>query len=131
MPTFESTPAPIVAVTGSVRNKRYNLVWLDVEDNRGVTSKLAIGVEAFGALIVVLQAAWNELAADLRDDKRPVVQTLPVSSVEVAHNEEGQVALLLMLQGGGELPLLAEPSALEYLRGQLDEAIAAARDRRH
>ena len=51
----------------------------------------------------------------------PILQGLDVLGIQTAMKDDGSVALILALEGGAELPIVVEPSALRALADELQQ----------
>ena len=83
------------------------------------------------ATISALASLLGQVVSDLPEEEQPNFQVLKTTGMGLAMNPEGRFALILTLEGGGELTLALAPADLHALRDQIDEAISIADDPRH
>jgi hypothetical protein len=92
---------------------------------------LEFGVEIVPATITTLASLLGKVVSSLPPAERPDPVVLTTEAMTLAMNEKAEVALVLALQGGGELTLAMPSDSLPVLRDQILEAIeASSRDRR-
>lgn len=83
------------------------------------------------ATITALASLLGQVVSDLDEDERPNFQVLKTTGMGLAMNAEGELALGLELEGGGQLTLGLAKGDLAILRDEIDEAIRIAEDLRH
>lgn len=93
---------------------------------------IEFGAEIVPATITALASLLGKLTSSLPEEDRPDPVILTTESMTLAMNENAEVALVLGLQGGGELTLAMPSESLPVLRDQILEAIEVSRrDRRN
>ncbi|WP_417434752.1 hypothetical protein [Hoeflea sp.] len=83
------------------------------------------------ATITALASLLGQVVSDLDEDERPNFQVLKTTAMGLAMNGQGELALALELEGGGQLTLGLAKGDLAILRDEIDEAIRIAEDLRH
>jgi hypothetical protein len=85
------------------------------------------GVEIIPATITALATLLGKVVSSLPEADRPNPVVLTTESMTLAMNERSEAALVLGMQGGGELTLAMPAEALPALRDQILEAIEISR----
>lgn len=115
-PTFE------VVLSGEARpaNKSVALLF-------GTADKKKYGLEfsasVVPATITALTSLLGQVVSTLPEEERPNPQVLRTVGMTLAMNAQSEAALVLTMEGGGELTLSLATNDLPRLREQIEEAI--------
>lgn len=83
------------------------------------------------ATITALASHLGQVMATLPEEEWPNFQVLKTTAMGLAMNPQGELALALELEGGGQLTLGLAKGDLAVLRDEIDEAIRIAEGSRH
>ena len=83
------------------------------------------------ATITALASHLGQVMSTLPEEDWPSFQVLKTTSLGLAMNGQGELALALELEGGGQLTLGLAKGDLALLRDEIDEAMRIAGDSRH
>ena len=83
------------------------------------------------ATITALASLLGQVVSTLPEDEWPNYQVLKTTGMNLAMNEQGELAFMLTLEGGGELTLGLAKADLPKIREQIDDAIRISDDPRH
>ena len=83
------------------------------------------------ATITALASHLGQVMSSLPEEEWPSFQVLKTISMGLAMNGQGELALALELEGGGQLTLGLAKGDLALLRDEIDEAMRIAGDSRH
>ena len=83
------------------------------------------------ATITALASHLGQVMSSLPEEEWPSFQVLKTTSMGLAMNPAGELALALELEGGGQLTLSLAKGDLAVLRDEIDEAMRIAGDLRH
>jgi ubiquinone biosynthesis protein UbiJ len=96
----------------------------------GTADKKRFGLEfdasVVPAVIAALVGLLGKVVSTLPEGSRPNPQVLQTTGMTLAMNEQGEMGLVLALEGGAELTLAMPTSDLPKLRDQIEEAISAS-----
>jgi hypothetical protein len=96
----------------------------------GTADKKRFGLEfdasVVPAVITALVGLLGKVVSTLPEGSRPNPQVLQTTGMTLAMNEQGEMGLVLALEGGAELTLAMPTSDLPKLRDQIEEAISAS-----
>jgi hypothetical protein len=103
--------------------------------NYGAAGGGTIGIEldarVVPATITALTSLLGQVMSTLPEEEWPSFQVLKTTAMGLAMNAEGELALALELEGGGQLTLGLAKGDLAVLRDEIDEAMRIAGDSRH
>lgn len=83
------------------------------------------------ATITALTSHLGQVVATLPENEQPNYQVLKTSRMGLAMNPQGELGLMLTLEGGGELTIAMNKAYLPVLKAQIEDAIRIAEDPRH
>ena len=83
------------------------------------------------ATITALTSLLGQAVSTLPEDEQPNFQVLKTTGMGLAMNPQGELGLMLTLEGGGQLTLGLAKNDLQILREQIEEAMRMAEDPKH
>lgn len=92
---------------------------------------LELDAKIVPATITALASHLGQVMSSLPEEDWPSFQVLKTTAMGLAMNAEGELALALELEGGGQLTLSLAKGDLAVLRDEIDEAMRIAGDLRH
>ncbi len=110
-------------------------------DNKSVALILATADgEKFGiefdakivpATITAMTSHLGQVVSVLPENEQPNFQVLKTTEMGLAMNPQGELGLMLTLEGGGQLTLGLAKAYLPVLKEQIEDAIRIVEDPRH
>lgn|GEM_PF-1663213 len=83
------------------------------------------------ATITALTSHLGQVVSALPENEQPNYQVLKTTEMGLAMNAQGELGLMLTLEGGGQLTLAMAKAYLPVLKAQIEDAIRIAEDPRH
>lgn len=128
---WQASTRTLEAIVGSTSCRGSSSVTLTFRDAQDRSLNVVFAGAVIPAVIAALAARLNEIVDGVDHADRPALQTLQSSHVGLSMNDQGQIALLIGLEGAGELPIQLQSEQLAPLRDELEEAMKAIDPSRH
>lgn len=127
---MNTAPKFEVVLSGEARQQNQSVA-LTLGAADGEKFCLEFDAKIVPATITALASLMGQVVSTLPEDERPNFQVLKTTGMGLAMNQQGKMALVLTLEGGGELTLELAKADLPLLREQIEEAISISDDPRH
>ena len=119
-----------VVLSGEARQQNRSVA-LTFDTAGGEKFGIEFDAKIVPATITALASLLGQVVSTLPEEERPNFHVLKTTGMGLAMNPQGQMALVLTLEGGGELTLALAQADLPVLREQIEEATRIAEDSRH
>lgn len=106
-------------------------VALTVATAEGEKFALEFDARIVPATITALTSLLGQVVSTLPENEQPNFQVLKTTEMGLAMNAQGELGLMLTLEGGGQITLAMAKAYLPVLREQIEDAIRIAEDPRH
>ena len=128
--TINTAPKFEAVLAGEARTENSSVA-LTVATATGEKFGLEFDAKIVPAVITALTSHLGEVVSSLSDNEQPNYQVLKTTEMGLAMNAQGELGLMLTLEGGGQLTLGMAKAYLPVLKAQIEDAIRIADDPRH
>jgi hypothetical protein len=125
--TPDTPPKLETLLSGEARPQNQSLA-LNYGAAGGGTIGIELDARVVPATITALTSLLGQVMSTLPEEEWPNFQVLKTTAMGLAMNAEGELALALELEGGGQLTLGLAKGDLAVLRDEIDEAMRIAGD---
>ncbi|SOE17480.1 hypothetical protein SAMN05877838_2380 [Hoeflea halophila] len=128
--TMNKAPIFQTLVAGEARPDDGSVA-LVVATAKGEKFALEFDAKMVPATITALTSHLGQVVSALPENEQPNYQVLKTTRMGLAMNPQGELGLMLTLEGGGELTIAMNKAYLPVLKAQIEDAIRIAEDPRH